>query len=247
MVTRGNTPTLPPSAIGRTTHAQEVGLYIRRLIFEGSLQPGARVPRDEIAATLGISVVPVREALIALQGEGWVTIEAHRGAFVNRLTAQTVSDHYDLYALLYAFTVRRALRRGPADLVSRLAEIEHEIAATDDPAAMGDLTIRFHSTVVDAAGSSRVRVVLRALSQLVPGSFFELVPGAINVERRGLRAVVNAVQDGDPDRAAEEYSHMMRAVGVEVVQLLSERGLFDVHEQREGTDANDDGTAADGE
>ena len=231
MVTPGNIPTLPRSAIGRTTHAQEVGLYIRRLIFEGHLRPGARVPRDEIAATLGISVVPVREALIALQGEGWVTIEAHRGAFVNRLTAQTVSDHYDLYGLVYAFSVRRALRRGPADLVSRLADLEREIATTDDPEALQSLTVAFNAMVVDAAGSSRVKVVLRALSQLVPGSFFELVPGAVDVERRGLRAIVKAVQDGDPDRAAEEYSRMMRAVGVEVVQLLSERGLFDVHEE----------------
>jgi DNA-binding GntR family transcriptional regulator len=115
--------------------------------------------------------------------------------------------------------------------VSRLADLEREIATTDDPEALQSLTVAFNAMVVDAAGSSRVKVVLRALSQLVPGSFFELVPGAVDVERRGLRAIVKAVQDGDPDRAAEEYSRMMRAVGVEVVQLLSERGLFDVHEE----------------
>jgi DNA-binding GntR family transcriptional regulator len=64
----------------RLSSGDQAALYIRRLIFDGDLRPGTRVPQDEIAQTLGVSRIPVREALIALEREGWVTIELHRGA-----------------------------------------------------------------------------------------------------------------------------------------------------------------------
>ena len=81
----------------RLSSGDQAALYIRRLIFDGDLRPGTRVPQDEIAQTLGVSRIPVREALIALEREGWVTIELHRGAFINALdedaVRETVSFH----------------------------------------------------------------------------------------------------------------------------------------------------------
>src|ERR1700737_3277935 len=104
---------LPPArgAMIRRSSGEHAALYIRRLIFDGELRPGARVPQDEIAQTLGISRIPVREALIALEREGWVTIEMHRGAFINAIDAHAVRDHYELYGLVYGFAARRALAR----------------------------------------------------------------------------------------------------------------------------------------
>ena len=72
------------------------------------LKPGTRVPQDDIARVLGVSRIPVREALIALEREGWVTIEMHRGAFVNALDEQAARDTYELFGLVYGFAVRRA-------------------------------------------------------------------------------------------------------------------------------------------
>jgi len=50
-------------------------------MFDGTLGPGEKIPQDDVAGVLGISRIPVREALIALEREGRVTIELHRGAF----------------------------------------------------------------------------------------------------------------------------------------------------------------------
>ena len=88
---------IPP----RLTSGEQAALYIRRLVFDGDLKPGDRVPQDVVAAALGMSRIPVREALIALEREGWVTIETHRGAFVNGFDRQAVRDHYALFALIY--------------------------------------------------------------------------------------------------------------------------------------------------
>jgi len=81
--------------LARRSSGDHAATYIKRLIFDQHLRPGDRVPQDDVAQALGISRIPVREALIALEREGWITIEMHRGAFVNDLDEQAVRDHYD--------------------------------------------------------------------------------------------------------------------------------------------------------
>src|SRR3954463_4295590 len=94
---RDGTGLLPASAdAGPFSSADLAGRYIRRLIFDGYLTHGQRVPQDEIAQALGISRIPVREALIALSTRGWVSIEHNRGAFVNAFTDREVRDSYEL-------------------------------------------------------------------------------------------------------------------------------------------------------
>ncbi len=85
--------------------------HIRRLIFEGSLRQGDHLRQDEIAAELGVSRIPVREAVIALDREGWLMIEPHRGAFVHGLDEDAVRDHYDVFGLIFGLTAQRATVR----------------------------------------------------------------------------------------------------------------------------------------
>src|ERR1700737_2862560 len=136
---------LPPArgAMIRRSSGEHAALYIRRLIFDGELRPGARVPQDEIAQTLGISRIPVREALIALEREGWVTIELHRGAFINALDEGTVRDTCELFGVTYGFAARRALARGAAEMLPRLKEIQAGLDATDDPNEFTQLAFAF--------------------------------------------------------------------------------------------------------
>jgi DNA-binding GntR family transcriptional regulator len=221
--------TTPPADTGviRRSTGEQAALYIRRLIFDGVLRPGARVQQDEIAQTLGISRIPIREALIALEREGWVTIKLHRGAFISAIDAEIVRDHYELYGIIYGFAARRAFGRGDDELIKRLTAIEALIAASDDPVTIGRLSVDFHSTIVEAAHSPRIKVVLRAMSALVPGEFFSEVPDAIDVQKRGTAAILRAGRRGDRDRVAEEYLRAMRRVGDKVVEVFDKRGLFD--------------------
>jgi DNA-binding GntR family transcriptional regulator len=220
-------PPRPPDEFTRRSSGEQAALYIRRLIFDGELRPGMRVQQDEVAQSLGISRIPVREALIALEREGWVTIEMHRGAFVNALDEQTVRDHYELYGLVYGFAVERAVNRSGAALIEPLTEVHRALGRTKDPAEVWRLTLQFHNLVIDAAGSPRIRVVLRAMPGMIPGNFFELVPGSVESEKRGFAAIVRAVAKGDGPRAAAEYAKTMRAQGDRVVRVMSERGLLD--------------------
>jgi DNA-binding GntR family transcriptional regulator len=217
---------MPHEVLDRRSSGEHAALYIRRLIFDGQLRPGVRVPQDEVAKSLGISRIPVREALIALEHEGWVTIEMHRGAFVNALDPQAVRDHYELYGLTYGFAVERAVGRAGPGFSSLLAETQRALADAHDADEIWKLTLRFHGLVVENANSPRIKVVLRALPALIPGNFFALVPGAIDEEKRGFAAIVRAVNKHDGSKAADEYVKMMRRQGDHAVDVLAQRGLF---------------------
>jgi DNA-binding GntR family transcriptional regulator len=213
--------------IVRTPSGEHIASYIRRLIFEGELRPGMRVPQDAIAQELGVSRIPVREALIVLEREGWVTNEMHRGAFINTLDEPTVRDHYELFGLIYGFAAKRALVRAADDLPEQLGAIQAKFARATTAEEHYDLSIAFQGLIVKGAASPRINVALRAMSALVPGNFFEEVPEAVEVESRGLAAIARAMKQGNGDKASAEYVKMMRNVGNKVAQLFRERSLFE--------------------
>jgi DNA-binding GntR family transcriptional regulator len=95
----------------RLTTSQQVAHAIRRMIFDGTLRTGDRLRQEELAAALGVSRIPVREAVIALDREGWVRMESHRGAYVNGLDADSVRDHYELLGRVYGFVAARVAAR----------------------------------------------------------------------------------------------------------------------------------------
>jgi DNA-binding GntR family transcriptional regulator len=216
----------PDEAMVRRSSGEQAALYIRRLIFEGQLRQGDRVPQDEIARALGVSRIPVREALLSLEREGWVTIKPHRGAFIGSLDEAAVRDHYTLYGLVFGFAARRATERRTPELVARLTELCEALEREDDPAAIARLNREFDRLILETASSPRLRAVLRAMVGIVPGNFFALVPGAIDAEREGGRAILEAVRAGDPDRAARAYARMLQRQGDLVAALFADRGLF---------------------
>jgi DNA-binding GntR family transcriptional regulator len=220
-------PSPAAEATARRSSGADAAEHIRQLIFEGRLKQGDRVPQDEVAEALSLSRIPVREALIALEREGWVTMELNRGAFVNALDADAVRDSFELFGLVYGFATRCAMARSSdGGLVDRLATLEREMRDTDDLDHYQRLTITFHNTIVEAARSPRIKVVLRVTTRLVTGNFFEQIPGSVEVERKGTAAIVRALRKGDAERAADEYLTMLRRQGDLVVHAFEARGLL---------------------
>jgi DNA-binding GntR family transcriptional regulator len=216
---------LPPARRVRRSSGDDAALLIKRMIFDGELAAGQRVPQDDVATMLGISRIPVREALIALEREGWVTIELNRGAFVNALDARSLRDNYELFGLVYGFAAARALDRSGPELIGTLRELK-AASATKDPVEFEGVATAFHAAVVDAACSPRIKVLLRAMSALVPGEFFAIVPDTMAMYRRAFGVILKAFERGDAGAAAEEFQRVMRRVGEKVVAVFQERGLL---------------------
>jgi DNA-binding GntR family transcriptional regulator len=212
-----------PGAVVRKGSGEQAAVYIRQLIFDGQLREGMRLPQDDVAKAVGVSRIPIREAIIALEREGWVTTKLHRGAVVNAFDEQIIRDHYELFGILYGLAARRAAQRHDPETVDQLARLAKDIAGTDDDLRIEELAVAFHRTIVEAAHSPRINAVLREMSALVPGPFFELVPEAIEPERRGLKAIVRAIGNGDGEKAAREYARMLTKQADFVVDLYHRR------------------------
>ncbi|NNE73900.1 MAG: GntR family transcriptional regulator, partial [Acidimicrobiales bacterium] len=111
--------------------SDRIATAVRRMIWTGELTAGARLNQDELARRFGVSRIPVREALISLAHAGAISMTPNRGAFVEALTAETVGDHYELYARVDGFAIGKAIERG-RDLDELIDQLRAAADAADD-------------------------------------------------------------------------------------------------------------------
>jgi DNA-binding GntR family transcriptional regulator len=216
----------PVPLIDRPSSGDLVAIHVRSLIFNGELRQGDRVHQDDIARQLGVSRIPVREAIIALDREGWLTITPHRGAFVHGLDEDALRDHYELLGLVYGLAARRAVDRATPEARAQLRSAQEALASASTPEDVHDTNDVFLRTLLAIARSPRLGRVMRNMSTVVPGNFFELVPGTIAVQQHGAKAIVDAIDDGDANRAADACVTLLTDQGDLVIKLLASRGMF---------------------
>jgi len=187
--------------------AQEAVLAeLRRFIVTGRLRPGEQVVQDALAAELGVSRVPLREALKILEGEGQVRYVAHRGYFVTQLSLPDLLEVYRIREILEAEAVRVGLPQMTTEDVDRLAEAERAVqaaAAAADVAGMTQANRRFHFALIEACGLPRLVRILGLLwdATEVYRSVYFTEPGnreRVDAEHHEL---VTAVKAGDIERA----------------------------------------------
>ncbi|GAA3384149.1 GntR family transcriptional regulator [Cryptosporangium minutisporangium] len=216
-----------PGGLARPTSAQQVAARIRRMIFDQRLRAGDRVPQDEIAAELRVSRVPVREAVIALDSEGWVTLRPHLGVFVNGLDEYSVRDHYELVGLVYGMVARRVSERGSEDGMSTLEDIHRRLQSAVDPDEFSELNVTFVRHLIRMTRSRRINAVFRVMTTaIVPGPFFGHFPDLIDTHKRGIQTVFDAVRAGDGAGAERAFVDLLRVETESVVALLASRGLL---------------------
>ena len=203
----------------RRSVSETVADHIRELVFFGRLQDGERVPQREIAEALGVSSVPVREALAALQREGVVTIEPNRGAFVNGLDADVSREQFYIFGRIYGLAARRAAERAEPSLVAALSDLAERIVAEQDLDALLGLSVQFQMGIVEAGGSKRLRALIGPFSRIVPGNFYVTIPGSAEATRRGVAEIAEAIAAHRPDAAEKACWRLIDEIG----ELVAER------------------------
>ncbi|MCU0310806.1 MAG: GntR family transcriptional regulator [Acidimicrobiales bacterium] len=216
------------ATVDRRSSGDQVAAHIRRMVFDGELRPGDRVRQDEIADQLGVSRIPVREAIIALDREGWVTIEPHRGAYVNGLDPAYVHDHYELFGELFGLMARRVVERGDAAGLADLGAAAEAVATATDPEAFNRANVAYLAALNRAARAPRLTSVARVMTSIVPGNFFVEVPGAMATQRAAVAAVTASLVAGDADGAVDRFRTALARQGDAVVALLASRDVVTV-------------------
>lgn len=211
----------------RPNVSEEVSQYIRQLIFGGDLRQNQRVPQDEIAATLGVSRLPVREALISLENEGLVYNVARRGAFVAPIADIDVQDHYEIYGLAHGIAGARTARTAAGDSVTELRRLHEAMCAERNVAKFDELNWQFHRLINVVGGSRRLKSILRTLFRSLPRNFFAEVPGATAIAIRGHADILDAIERGDADAAARACHLHLRHESESIVAMMAAEDFWD--------------------
>lgn len=180
--------------IARLSSTETIVSKIRDEIVTGRLEPGAPLRQDELATRFGVSHIPVREALRALEGEGLVEIRPRRGAIVAPLSADEFEEICEMRVALETAALRLAI---PLLKKSDLALAAALLDRIDrDPKRWGSLNSDFHCALYAAAQRPRMLDAIRTLHR--------------NAERYlhlELRITSNHVQ------SQREHRRLLRAIG----------------------------------
>ncbi len=198
------------------TALQAVLSELRRRLLDGRIQPGDPIRPDAVGEELGVSAVPVREALRILEGEGHVTNRPHRGYVVAELDIDDLTEIYRIRELLEEEAVRRAIPKLDADDLAELRSTIAEMAkAGDDVVELTEVNRRFHFALFEAA---ELPHLLRILRMLWDSSDRYRLRYLITPENRRLvqeqhRRIMEAIEDRDVERVIKEKSlHRAHAI-----------------------------------
>ncbi|PZG01881.1 GntR family transcriptional regulator [Micromonospora deserti] len=129
---------------------------IAEMIINRELRPGEHLVENELAAQLGVSRQPVREALQRLQSEGWVDLRPALGAFVHVPTEEEADQLLATRTLLESESARLAARNSTPEQVERLRELQRageKALSDDDQAALVAANAALHAHVVSMSGN----------------------------------------------------------------------------------------------
>jgi DNA-binding GntR family transcriptional regulator len=203
------------SPIASSSLAEQVMQHLRQQIYEGALAPGLRLDENELAAALGVSRTPVREALRQLAAQGLVEIRSRRGCFVTELTLQDQKDIFPIMARLEGWVAHEVADHATKEDLDRLGEMH---AALERHAAAGNVDRYwaanhvFHTALQDLAGNRWLQELLGQLRRKL-GLFRQRslkLPGRVDRSLAEHRALMKALRGHDGARAeAVMRDHLM--------------------------------------
>lgn len=194
-----------PAGQRRGSLGREVADQLRRLILTGRHKPGDRLVEDRLSAQLGVSRVPIREALRTLAAEGLVDLPPRRGASVAAVSTDVARDLVEVRATLEGLNARLAARHHEDAIIAQLRQVLEEgngAARSGNVDDLVRLNAAFHDKLAEAGRNSILWDIMRTLRERT-GLVF-----AANTARRSHQdwdehsRILAAVIDGDEELAA---------------------------------------------
>ena len=189
----------PHASLGKTVSDQ-----IRGQILDGKLKPGERLIEDRLSAELGVSRVPVREALQALSAQGLVLLEPRRGATVADVTPEVVAELVEVRALLEGLNARLAARRHDPAIIARLSDTlrrGNEAAGSASAEELASLNREFHSLLVEASRNSVLSEIMSGLRERMALAFSANGKLRARQDWKEHSSILAAVIEGDEELA----------------------------------------------
>jgi DNA-binding GntR family transcriptional regulator len=213
--TAGATADAGPAPVRHPRLVEVVADELRRLIVAGHWAPGDRLVEAHLATELGVSRNPVREALHALEAEGWVEVEPRKGARVTMLSLDEAEHLFHVRGALEALAAGLAARRRTTADVDALRTIVDAGTRAVDSDRLGDLpalNTAFHVMLCDTARNPELTTLMRPLRDRIQWMYAARVRDRAPASWAEHAEIVDAVAAGDEALARRRAGeHIARA------------------------------------
>ncbi|TFV56419.1 GntR family transcriptional regulator [Mycobacterium sp. PS03-16] len=204
----------------------QVVAHVIGLVLTGKLRTGDRIDRNEIAAALGISRVPVQEAMVDLEYIGIVSTRYHRGAFVERFDEAALREHHELYGTLTGMAAARAAAAPTPGLLTDLDAAVHTMRAARDVKGFREACWTFRNAVNDGHAGPRLHAAIRASETVVASDFWLTQPRLKAQFGPSYPQELAAIRDGDPAAARAACLARSELMATLMVGELTRRGVL---------------------
>ena len=219
-----------PDFAARPQLSEDVARFVRKRIFDGTYSAGEYVRLDQLAAELGISVTPVREALFELRAEGLLAQQPRRGFVVLPVTGRDLTDVANVQAHVGGELAARAATNIDDDQLRELKEIQaqlEEAYADGDDERTVRLNHEFHRAINVAADSPKLAQLMLQITRYAPESVFPTITGWPHQSIKDHRRVVAALAKHDSELARKAMSEHLAAGAAPLIEHLTEHGVVE--------------------
>jgi DNA-binding GntR family transcriptional regulator len=199
----------------------EVAAELRRMVLSGELPGGERLTQDRLAKTLGVSTMPVREALLRLAAEGLIEAAPNRSFTVVSNSEADLRDIFWIYATLAGELAGRAARHADDDLIRTLnAYHKRYLEVIDLEEERFEANWQFFRAVNLAARAPRLVHVLGSTLRFFP-DILTSAPGSAELAGKWQKDVLRALTRGDQEKARAVSERYARQAGQLYIAALT--------------------------
>ena len=210
------------------TARQYVVGVLRTEILKATHEAGTRLRQEEVAARLGVSTTPVREAFRDLLAEGLIELDTHRGVLVRGLTLTDVRELYELRILLEPRLALKAVAfAAPAHLDA--AEATHrQLCDEQEPERWAALNVIFHRELTAPAPEGRLSRIVESLAAAA-GAYVTLsmhaTPELMALNNADHAELLRHYRDGNAQRAARKTARHLEQTLLAIEQDVRTRSV----------------------
>jgi DNA-binding GntR family transcriptional regulator len=214
----------------RAQLSDEVAGHLRAAIMSGRLPPGTFIRLDETAAELGVSITPVREALLKLRGEGMVQLEPHRGHVVLPLTRQDIQDIFWLQATIakeLAAAATDHITNVEIDELDRINNALEAAVGSSEAETIAGIEFAFHRVFNQASGRIKLAWFLLNAARYMPVLVYAADPDWGTAAVDNHRRLIAALRRRDAPAVIEHTVWQFTDGAHRLTEMRDRTGIFD--------------------
>jgi len=206
---------LKPIKPEHSTLKDRVAATLRKAILYGGIKPGQQLKQENIASQLGISRMPVREALTQLENEGLIKNIPYKGCTVCTFTAEDIKEIYQVRKVLEGYATELATLNMTAADIAKLEDLMAQLKQCiddDDIDSYAAWDQQFHNTIFEKAANKRLYQIIQNIWKSFPMYLAYSIPQRIRRSYEEQSRILDAIRSGDSGKAAQLASQQIEAV-----------------------------------